>query len=66
MPGSEAKATGLLDTYLAVEQKRSASRVRWPWVSFPSTSPYVTSVGGTSFTLDRANRIRRHTADVTS
>jgi subtilase family serine protease len=32
---------------------------RGPWVSFPSTSPYVTSVGGTSFTLDRANRIRR-------
>jgi hypothetical protein len=28
MPGSEAKATGLLDTYLAAEQKRSASRVR--------------------------------------
>jgi subtilase family serine protease len=37
---------------------RNAGR-RGPWVTFPSTSPYVTSVGGTSFTLDRANRIRR-------
>jgi subtilase family serine protease len=32
---------------------------RGPWVTFPSTSPYVTSVGGTSLTLNRANRIRR-------
>jgi subtilase family serine protease len=32
---------------------------RGPWASFPSTSPYVTSVGGTSFSLDRANQIRR-------
>jgi len=37
---------------------RNAGR-RGPWASFPSTSPYVTSVGGTSLTLDRANRIRR-------
>jgi subtilase family serine protease len=37
---------------------RNAGR-RGPWASFPSTSPYVTSVGGTSFSLDRANRIRR-------
>ena len=32
---------------------------RGPWVTFPSTSPYVTSVGGTSLRLNRANRIRR-------
>jgi subtilase family serine protease len=37
---------------------RNAGR-RGPWVTFPSTSPYVTSVGGTSLTLNRANRIRR-------
>jgi subtilase family serine protease len=37
---------------------RNAGR-REPWVTFPSTSPYVTSVGGTSLTLTRANRIRR-------
>jgi subtilase family serine protease len=28
-------------------------------VTSPSTSPYVTSVGGTSLTLNRANRVRR-------
>src|SRR5918995_4157959 len=28
MPGSAAEAAGLLDTYLAAEQKRSATRVR--------------------------------------
>jgi subtilase family serine protease len=37
---------------------RNAGR-RGPWASFPSTSPYVTSVGGTSLSLDRDNRIRR-------
>jgi hypothetical protein len=28
MPGSAAKPAGLLDTYLAAEEKRSAARVR--------------------------------------
>jgi subtilase family serine protease len=36
---------------------RNADR-QGPWVTSPSTSPYVTSVGGTSLTLNRANRIR--------